>query len=162
MQGIYKGFSTLPQSPPIKCMYGAMHMSLIWFCLTQWKLSKQVGHFFLSLTTLLCYSVNPTRIGGCVGEVEPRHRHLSPIRETSWWAKDSALKKVFWSFGKPDQGLYVDVLLTLSAIQGQANVKTTVRVKARGFTEALFRYETILTAQIFLLIFENTSLSKYL
>lgn len=77
--------------------------------------------------------------------------------------KDRALKKVFGSFEKPDQGLYVEVLLILSAIQGQANTKTTVWVKARGFTEVLLRYETILTAQIFLWIFENTSpLSKYL
>ncbi|MGH0175548.1 UNVERIFIED_CONTAM: hypothetical protein FKN15_019912 [Acipenser sinensis] len=93
---------------------------------------------------------------------DTRHRCLSPIGETRWWAKDSALKKVFGFFGKPDQDLYVEVL-TLSAIQGQANMKTTVRVKTRGFTEALLRYEMILTAQIFLRIFEFTSpLSRYL
>ncbi|KAI4830715.1 hypothetical protein KUCAC02_002331, partial [Chaenocephalus aceratus] len=45
----------------------------------------------------------------------------SPEREkaTRWWAKHEALKKVFGSFGKPQDGLYIDVLLTLSAIQKQ-------------------------------------------
>lgn len=42
-------------------------------------------------------------------------------------------------------------------------MQRTVRVKARGYMKALLRYETILTAQIFLPIFaETTPLSKYL
>ncbi|KAJ4928749.1 hypothetical protein JOQ06_004375 [Pogonophryne albipinna] len=82
---------------------------------------------------------------------------------TRWWAKHEALKKVFGSFGKPEDGLYVDVLLTLSAIQKQATVKPCIRVMARGYAESFLKYETILTAQIFLRIFEHTSpLSKYL
>ncbi|KAI4804154.1 hypothetical protein KUCAC02_025791, partial [Chaenocephalus aceratus] len=95
----------------------------------------------------------------------------SPERETAvesyectrWWAKHEPLKKVFGSFGKPEDGLYIDVLLTLSAIQKQATVKPCIRVMARGYAESLLKYETILTAQIFLRIFEHTSpLSKYL
>ena len=94
---------------------------------------------------------------------DTRHRRLSPIGETRWWAKDVALKKIFGSFGKPDQALYIDVIMTLSEFQSQANLKTAVRVRARGFLEALLRYETVLTAQLFLLIFEvTTPLSKYL
>ncbi|KAJ8369227.1 hypothetical protein SKAU_G00092550 [Synaphobranchus kaupii] len=42
-------------------------------------------------------------------------------------------------------------------------MKPAARVKARGYLEALLRYETILTAQVFLRIFEQTSpVSKYL
>lgn len=42
-------------------------------------------------------------------------------------------------------------------------MKGNVRTKARGYKEGLLRYETILTAQLFLRIFEHTSpLSKYL
>ena len=56
----------------------------------------------------------------------------------------------------------MDVILTLSVLQGKDSMKTSARVKARGFIEGLLRYETILTAQIFLRIFEKTSpLSKY-
>lgn len=94
---------------------------------------------------------------------DTQHRRLSAIGETRWWAKDVALKKIFGSFGKPDQALYIDVLMTLSVFRGQATLKTAVRVKARGFLEALMRCETVLTAQLFLRIFEvTTPLSKYL
>lgn len=56
-----------------------------------------------------------------------------------------------------------DVLSTLTAIQELKTVKGNVRTKARGYKEGLLRYETILTAQLFLRIFEHTSpLSKYL
>ncbi len=86
-----------------------------------------------------------------------------PIGETRWWAKDQALTKVFGCFGKPQDALYVDLLLTLSSIEEDTSMKPTVRVKAKGYIEALLKYETILTAQTFLLIFEHTSpLSKYL
>lgn len=88
---------------------------------------------------------------------DKRHRSLAPISETCWWAKHEALKKVLGSFGKPEDALYMDVVLTLSAIQKQATVKPTVHVMARGYAEALLRYETILTAQIFLRIFALTS-----
>ena len=42
-------------------------------------------------------------------------------------------------------------------------MKSTARVKAKGYIEGLLKYEKILTAQIFLRIFEHTSpQSKYL
>jgi len=54
-------------------------------------------------------------------------------------------------------------VLTLAAIEQKANEKPTVRAKARGFKEGLLRFETVLTAQIFLRLFEKTTpLSKYL
>ncbi|KAL6471397.1 hypothetical protein MHYP_G00200470 [Metynnis hypsauchen] len=93
---------------------------------------------------------------------DKRHKCLSPIGETCWWAKHDALKKVYGSFGHPEKGLYVD-LLALSVIRDRASMKTTVRVRARSFIVALLRYETTITAQIYLRIFEQTSpLSKYL
>lgn len=52
---------------------------------------------------------------------------------------------------------------TLGAIQEQKSVKANVHTKARGNKEDLLRYESILTAQLFLLMFEHTGpLSKYL
>ena len=70
---------------------------------------------------------------------------------------------MFGHFGKPQNGLYMDAVLTLAAIEGKDHEKPTVRAKARGFREGLLKYETNLTAQIFLRIFElTTPLSKYL
>lgn len=97
------------------------------------------------------------------GSQDSRHKRLSIIGETRWWAKDVALKMIFGSFGKPDQCVYIEVLRTLDRCQGQENLKTTARVKTKGYLEGLRRYETVLTAQLFLRIFEvTTPLSKYL
>ncbi len=68
---------------------------------------------------------------------DQRHRRLSPIGDTRWWAKDAALRKVFECFGHPDDSLYVDVILTLTAIQDQVTIKTTTQIGAHGFIEAL-------------------------
>lgn len=92
-----------------------------------------------------------------------RHRRLSPIGQTRWWAKDAALTKVFGCFGRPDGALYIDLVLTLLAVQEDKTMKPTARAKMKGYIEGLLKYETILTAQIFLRVFEQTSpLSKYL
>ena len=53
-------------------------------------------------------------------------------------------------------------MLTLEAIEQQAKEKPSVRARARGFKEGLLKYETILTAQVFLRVFEHSPLSKYL
>ncbi len=94
---------------------------------------------------------------------DKRHRRLSPIGQTWWWAKDAALTKVFGCFGRPDSAMYVDLVLALIAVQLDTTTKPTARAKAKGYIEGLLKYETILTAQILLRIFEHTSpLSKYL
>lgn len=55
------------------------------------------------------------------------------------------------------------MLMTLDTIVDDSTQKPTVRAKAKGFIEGLLKYETVLTAQLFLFIFELTSpLSKYL
>lgn len=54
-------------------------------------------------------------------------------------------------------------MLTLEAIENWEKEKPAVRAKARGFKECLLKHETVLTAQIFLRVFEQTTpLSKYL
>lgn len=94
---------------------------------------------------------------------DKRHRHIGPIGETRWWAKHNALKIIFGSFNMAHEFLYIDMVSTLTAIQGQKTVKANVRTKARGYKEGLLRYESILTAQLFLRIFEHTGpLSNYL
>lgn len=92
-------------------------------------------------------------------------RRLAPTGETCWWAKLEAQKKVFGSFGKLEDGLFVDVLLTLSAIQKQATVKPCIRVMARGYAESVAQVWDDLNGSnlIYLFIFEHTfPLSKYL
>lgn len=52
--------------------------------------------------------------------------------------------------------MYVDLVLTLTAIQLERTMKPTARTKAKGYIEGLLKFETILTAQIFLRIFDHT------
>lgn len=94
---------------------------------------------------------------------DKHHRRLCPIGATRWWAKDQALSKVFGCFGNPQEALFVEVLMTLHTIVNDRTQQPTVRAKAKGFTEGLLKFETVLTAQLFLRIFQQTSpLSKYL
>ena len=143
MQGKYKGFSALlsSKSPNQVHVWCYAHVLNLVLCDTTDIVIASGSLFALlnDIAVLLRESYQRMDVWEKKSQ-DTRHRRLSPIGETCWWAKDSAMKKVFGSFGKPDQGLYVEVLLTLSAIQGQANMKATVRVKARGFTEALLRY----------------------
>lgn len=144
------------KSAQIKCMYGAMPMCWTLSLLTQHNQSLKVDHYLHYWMILLFFSASHTK--GWVFE-----RARTSDTETRWWANDAALRKVFGSFAYPDNSLYVDVILTLTAIQDQLTMKTSARISAHGFIEALLKYETVFTAQIFLRIFEQTSpLSKYL
>lgn len=46
-----------------------------------------------------------------------RHRRLSPIGETRWWAKDAALTTVFGKFGDPEGCLYINLVVTLKTLR---------------------------------------------
>lgn len=59
-----------------------------------------------------------------------RHRRLSPIGETRWWAKDQALSKIFCCFGNSDNALFVDLIITLNRIVEDMSIKAHVRARA--------------------------------
>jgi hypothetical protein len=160
MQGQYKGFSALLSGKSTNHVWCFAHiLNLVLADTTESVLAS----FSLANTIAVFFRESYQRVN--IWEKESkntRHRRHAPIGETRWWAKDSALK-VFVAFGSPDEGLYVDVLLTISTIQDQRNINTTARVKAQGYIEGLLKYETLLAAQIFLRIFQVTSpVSKYL
>uniref|UniRef100_A0A8C6LH54 DUF4371 domain-containing protein n=1 Tax=Nothobranchius furzeri TaxID=105023 RepID=A0A8C6LH54_NOTFU len=166
MQGQYRGFSALlssktPNQVHVWCY--AHVLNLVLADTTEMALSS--GSLFSlinDIAVFICESYHRINVREQRSQ-DTRHRRLSTIGETKWGAKDVALIKIFGSFGKPDHALYIDVLMTLSVFKAQATLKTAACVKARGFLEALMRYETVLTAQLFLRIFEvTTPLSKYL
>ncbi|XP_034051779.1 uncharacterized protein LOC117532559 [Gymnodraco acuticeps] len=166
MQGQYKGFSALlaKMSPTHVHVWCYAHvLNLVLADTTQCVLAS--GSLFSLLNNIAVF-IRESYQRMNIWEKEskdPRHRRLAPIGEIRWWSKDVAVTKVFGSFGKPDNALYVDVLHTLSAIQHGQTINATARVNARGYITLLLRYETILTAQIFLRIFQVTSpVSKYL
>lgn len=93
----------------------------------------------------------------------PHHKKLGTIGATRWWSKHSALKKVFGSFSNKNEALYVEAISTLQTIINSTNLKPHMRAQAHGFLKSLLEYETVLTAHIYLRIFEETTpLSNYL
>jgi hypothetical protein len=73
------------------------------------------------------------------------------------------LTKVFGYFNNFDNSLFVELVTSLEEICKNSNIKPKARLKAIGFIEGLSKYKTILTAQIYLRIFNiTTPLSKYL
>lgn len=94
---------------------------------------------------------------------DSRHRRLTAIGETRWWSKEAALSKVFGHFNKPDGCLFVDTIITLEEVMNCLKLNSDARAKANGFLDFLKRYDTVLTAQVFLRIFSViTPVSKYL
>ncbi|KAJ3594678.1 hypothetical protein NHX12_003985 [Muraenolepis orangiensis] len=163
MQGEYRGFSALlsAHSPQVHVWCYAHVLNLVLADTTGAVIASASLFCLLNdVAVFLRESYKRMNVGEEVSQ-DVRHRRLSPIGETRWWAKDAALSKVFGKFGDPEKGLYIDLIVTLMAIMDQEKVKPTVRAKANGYVEALLKYETVLTAQVFLRIFAlTTPLSK--
>lgn len=93
-----------------------------------------------------------------------KNGRLQSIGETRWWAKEEALKKMFGSISiKSDNYLYVEVLVSLSEIENSNHYSVEIGSKAKNLKESLLKYSTLLTAFMYIRIFNITSLlSKYL
>ncbi|XP_047135342.1 uncharacterized protein LOC124812563 [Hydra vulgaris] len=94
---------------------------------------------------------------------QSNNRRLNVIGETRWWAKNHALKKIFGSFNNPSTSLYIELIKTLQELASSEDFNPTVRDTAQTLLDKCISFETILTVQVFLRIFQHTaSLSKYL
>ncbi|RXN21860.1 zinc finger MYM-type 1 [Labeo rohita] len=166
MQGQYRGFSALmaDKYPTHQHVWCYAHVLNLVLSDTTHSVIESGSLFDLLNDIAVFIRESYTRVG--VWETESqdkRHKRISPIGETRWWAKHDALRKVFGNYGRPHDGLFVEVVSTLSAIMNLKTLATNERSKAKGYRDGLLRYETVLTAQLFLRIFEFTSpLSKYL
>jgi len=90
-------------------------------------------------------------------------KKICTIGETRWWFKDAELTKVFGRFNEPGDGLFVDLVTTLDEIENNLDITPDARFKTKNLKEGLLKYETILTAHMYLRIFKkSTPLSKYL
>ncbi len=166
MQRQYQGFSTFlsEQSPSQIHIWCYAHLLNLVLADTTGSVVESASLFSLlnDIAVLLRESYKRMQKWEEMSQ-DKHHRRLCPIGPTRWWAKDQALSKVFGCFGNPQGALFLEVLMTLHTIVDDRTQQPTVRAKAKGFIEGLLRYETVLTAQTFLCIFEQTSpLSKYL
>ena len=77
-------------------------------------------------------------------------KRLGTIGETRWWSKDAALKEIFG-------------IISLNALIADENTQPAVKAKVKGCIDSLLKFETAITAQVYLQIFSRTTvLSKYL
>uniref|UniRef100_A0AAQ5XSS1 DUF4371 domain-containing protein n=1 Tax=Amphiprion ocellaris TaxID=80972 RepID=A0AAQ5XSS1_AMPOC len=166
MQGQYRGFSALMASknPTHQHVWCYAHVLNLVLSDTTHSVIESASLFDLlnDIAVFIKESYARVNVWETVNQ-DKRHKRISPVGETRWWAKHDALRKVFGNYGKPHDGLFVEVVSTLSAIMKLKTLASNARNKARGYRDGLLRYETVLTAQLFLRIFEITSaLSKYL
>lgn len=84
------------------------------------------------------------------------------VGDTRWWAKDCSIKFLD-HIHTQQENLFVNKVHTLHEIYTSTKFNQDARFKAKAFIDALLKYETILTAHIFLQIFITTSpISLYL
>ncbi|XP_069468511.1 zinc finger MYM-type protein 1-like isoform X2 [Ambystoma mexicanum] len=97
-------------------------------------------------------------------ELSTEERADQIIGETSWWEKDTALRNIFGSFNNPDKAMFIDLIIALNNIGSNTDkFNSNVRYQALHCVEYLCKFQTVLTAQLYLQIFNSTTqLSNYL
>lgn len=135
MQGQYRGLSTLlsskaPNQVHVWCY--AHVLNLVLADTTEESISS--GSLFLLVNDVAVFFRDSYQRMNVweQGSQGSRHKCLSIIGETRWWAKDAALKKIFGSFGKPEQCVYTDVLKTLKTLESQ---EILMSFMIKGFNE---------------------------
>lgn len=74
-----------------------------------------------------------------------------------------SLRRIFGTPNNSQNALYVEVLISIHTIEDSVQFNPDVRSKATHFKNPLLKYSTLLTAFLYMRIFEiTTPLSKYL
>lgn len=138
MQGQYKGFSALlaSESPNQVHIWCYAHVLNLVLGDTTSAVIESASLFSIvnDVAVFIKDSYKRMKMWEEVSD-DRRHRRLSPIGETRWWAKDQALSKIFGCFGNPDNALYVDLILTLKRIVEDMSIKAHVRARAKGYID---------------------------
>lgn len=93
----------------------------------------------------------------------PTQKRLQLIGATRWWSSEKGLTNVMGRKNKPEAGLFVLLVLTLEFCSGSSITDPKIRSKAQGLLDKFSKYELLVTAHLFMNIFEiTTPLSKYL
>jgi hypothetical protein len=171
MSGQYNGFTTwLEQSSPEHIhVWCYAHVLNLVICDTTENNVNSISLFGLMQKIAVFFRESYKRMDTFVAQLAENTsgvqslKKLNLIGETRWWSKDAVLRKVFGNFNDQDGCLYREVICALDSIATGSNFNTKTRQEAESLAENLLRYETVLTAQVYLRIFnKTTTLSKYL
>ena len=157
MQGRYKGFSSLLSNEAPMQIHVWCHAHVLNLVVTE---ATSVVVTSASLFSLLNDITAFFRESHQRMNIWSRHsttvKRLGTIGPTRWWSKDAALKNVFGSFINPTGALFMDVITTLNAILVADQIQAAVKAKVKGYNDSL-KFETILTAQVYLQVFSRTT-----
>ena len=164
MQGAYEGFNAwLNKVSPgqIHTWCYANVLNLIIADITQ-KTAEAISLFGLLNTCAVFLRESYKRMN--VWREFSKFKFIAVVGETRWWAKDKILRKVFGNYNSTSSiTFYVDVIQTFQDTSVSSKFNNDVRYKAKCILDSLLQFKTILIAQMFLCIFEETTpLSLYL
>ena len=90
-------------------------------------------------------------------------RRLKLICETRWSGNSNALRGIFGAYENPRVNSFLDLLICLFTISTSQTFELAVREEAQALINAFLQFQIILSAFIFLRIFEEiVPLSEYL
>lgn len=161
MQGKFNGFSAwLEKSTPnqvhVWCYAHILNLVII----DSTKSPLKAAALFVTLNDLAnFFKESYKRMNVWANSVDENNkRRLQSIGNTRWWSKELALKHLFGS-----DGMYIDVILALNFIEISNGFTPEARIKAKTLKNSILDYSTILTAFIYIRIFNIVGpLSKYL
>jgi len=161
MQGQFNGFSAwLEKSTPNQVHVWCYSHILNLVIIDSTKSPLKAAALFVTLNDLANYfKESYKRMNVWVNFVgENNKKRLQSIGNTRWWSKEVALKHIFGS-----DGMYIDVILVLNSIENSNGFTPEARLKAKTLKNSILDYSTILTAFIYIRIFNIVGpLSKYL
>lgn len=171
MQGQYSGFTTwLENESPghIHTWCYAHVLNLVMKDTSETNLPS-ITLFGLINKCAVFFRESYRRMDTWVCQLEKSHskhdalKRLIKANSTRWWSKSNALSRIFGQYGNPDIAVFVDLVHSLFLISSSEKFMKTTRSDALALLNNLTKFETILTAHIYLKIFQTTTpLSNYL
>ncbi|XP_025425624.1 uncharacterized protein LOC112694388 [Sipha flava] len=170
MRGVYNGFTSYLSklSPEQVHVWCHSHVLNLVICDTT-RNPVQVTSFFTLLNSCAVFFKESYLRMDIWNEVSKtnsdnsRNKRLQTIGETRWSSKQTAVERIFGTFGDPKSSIYVDLIIAFTKVVQGEKFKPDIRAKANNYLDLLLQYETILTAHIFMNVFSITGpLSRYL
>lgn len=171
MQGQYAGFTTwLENKSPghIHTWCYAHVLNLVMKDTSETNVPS-ISLFGLINKCAVFFRESYRRMDTWVNQLEKCHskqnslKRLIKANSTRWWSKNNALNRIFGQYGTSDTALFVDLVHSLYLISSSEKFNKNTRSDALTLLNSLTKFEIIITANIYLKIFQTTTpLSNYL